>query len=81
MSPEELRGRAYRMQALLDDGDIQAAFEEMEAEIYQAWKTCFNADERQSLWETLRGLERLQTWMRSAASYDLTAIQRRSGRA
>lgn len=73
---DELRARAVRMQMLLDDGDIQAAFADMEADIVAQWKTCFDAEERQSLWLAIRGLEKLQTWMRSAASYDLTALRR-----
>lgn len=73
---DELRARAIRMQMLLDDADIQAAFVDMEADIMGAWKRCHEPSERENLWRAVQGLERLQTWMRSAASYDLTAIRR-----
>lgn len=73
---DELRARAIRMQLLLDDADIQAGFADMEADIMDAWKRCHDPAERENLWRAVDGLARLQTWMRSAASYDLTALRR-----
>jgi len=72
----ELKARAVRVGLMIDDPDIQAAFAEMEADIVAEWKACHDERERQMLWLAIRGLEKLQTWMRSAASYDLTAIRR-----
>jgi hypothetical protein len=60
----------------LDDPDIQDGFREIEDEIMAEWRGCFDPAERQNLWLTIRLLDKLQTWMRSAASYDLTAIRR-----
>lgn len=76
MPAEQLRARAYKLQALLDDGDIQDAFHDIEAEIAEAWKTSFDDAERHNLWLSIRLLDKLQTWMRSGASYDLTALKR-----
>lgn len=64
------------MQMLLDDNDIKAGFTEMEAELMRDWKSCFDPNERENLWRAVQGLERLQTWMRSAASYDRSAIRK-----
>jgi hypothetical protein len=72
----ELQARAIRMRLMLEDADIQAAFAEMEADIVEQWKACQDERERQMLWLAMKGLDKLQTWMRSAASYDLTAIRR-----
>lgn len=73
---DELRARAVRMQLLLDDADIKAAFADMEAELAKDWKACFDPAERENLWRATQGLDRLQTWMRSAASYDRSALRR-----
>ena len=75
-SDSELKARAVRMGLLLDDGDIQAAFADMEADLIAAWKHTQESTERDNLWRAVQGLEKLQTWMRSAASYDLTALRR-----
>ena len=73
---DELRARAIRMQLLLDDADIQAGFADIEADLMGAWKRCHDSAERENLWRTLNLIDRLQTWMRSSASYDLTALRR-----
>lgn len=73
---DELRARAIRMQLLLDDPDIQAAFADMEAELMKDWKACRDQNERENFWRAVNGLDRLQVWMRSAANYDRTAIRR-----
>jgi hypothetical protein len=76
VTPEEHRARGYRLSALLDDPDIQDAFRDIEDELSESWKSCFDADERHNLWLSIRLLDKLQTWMRSGASYDLTALRR-----
>jgi hypothetical protein len=76
VTPEERRARAIRMAALLDDPEIQDAFKSIEADLMNAWKNAFDPAERENLWRTVNLIERLQTWMRSAASHDLTALRR-----
>lgn len=76
MTPEELRARAIRMQAFLDDDDIKAAFAGVETELTEEWRRCFDERERDNLWRALQIIDRLKTWMRSAASYDRTQIRR-----
>jgi len=75
LSAEQLRARAIKMQALLEDSDIQEGFETVEAAITAEWRRCQDQGERDNLWRALNIMDRLQTYMRSAASYDLTAIR------
>lgn len=76
MSPEERAARAVAIRALLDDANVKAAFAQVEADLVDEWRRCFDAGERDNLWRALKVLERLQTWLRSGASADLTALRR-----
>lgn len=75
-NPAERAQRAISVKALLDDPNIQAAFAQIETDLIAEWRRTFDAHERDNLWRTLQLIEKLQTWMRSAASYDLTALRR-----
>lgn len=76
MTPEERALRAVSVRALLDDQNIQDAFAAIEAELLTEWKTCRIPQERENLWHALNVMDRLQVWLRSAASHDLTALRR-----
>lgn len=65
--------RAIAVKALLDNEEIKAAWGEIEADLFTEWKNARTKDEREQIWQQLNNLERLQTWMQSAASQDLTA--------
>lgn len=79
MKAEERARRAVAVRALLDDRNVRDAFASIEADLVAEWKGAQTADERQNLWLAVRNLERLQTWLRSAASHDLTALRRQKG--
>ena len=76
MTPEDRARRAVAVRALLDDRNVKDAFAAIEADLVAEWKAAQTAEERQNLWLAVRNLERLQTWLRSAASHDLTALRR-----
>lgn len=76
MSPEERVARAIRVKALLDDPDIKAALATIEAEMTEEWKKTHDAAERDNLWRAVNVMHRLEAWMRSAASHDLSALKR-----
>lgn len=76
MSPEQRARRAAAVRALLDDSNVRDAFAAIEADLVAEWKAAQTPEERQNLWLAVRNLERLQTWLRSAASHDLTALRR-----
>ena len=76
MIPEQRAQRAVAVKALLDDPNVRDAFAAIEADLVAEWKRCFDADERDNLWRAVNIIERLQAWLRSAASHDLTALRR-----
>jgi hypothetical protein len=76
LSAEERARRAAAIRALLDDANIKAAFAQVEADLVDEWRRCFDAQERDNLWRALQATERVQTWLRSGASADLTALRR-----
>lgn len=76
LSPKQRAARAIAIRALLDDANVKAAFAQIEADLTDEWRRCFDAQERENLWRALNVMERLQTWLRSGASADLTAMRR-----
>ena len=77
MTPEERARRAVAVKALLDDPNVRDAFAAIEADLVAEWKRSFDAQERDNLWRAVNVMERLQAWLRSAASHDLAALKRR----
>ena len=75
-SPEERARRAVAVRALLDDRNVRDAFASIEADLTAEWKRARTTEERENLWRAVDVVERLQAWMRSAASHDLTALRR-----
>ena len=76
MTPEARAQRAVAVRALMDDQNIQDAFASIEADLQAEWRACRIPQERENLWHALNVMERLQAWLRSAASHDLTALRR-----
>jgi len=76
MNAEERAARAVAIRALLDDPNVKTAFAQVEADLTGEWRRCFDAAERENLWRALNVMDRLQTWLRSGASADLTALRR-----
>ena len=76
MNAEERARRAVAVRTLLDDANVKDAFASIEADLVAEWKAAQAPDERHNLWLAVKNLERLQTWLRSAASHDLTALRR-----
>jgi hypothetical protein len=76
VTPEQRARRAVAVKALLDDANVRDAFAAIEADLVAEWKRTFDALERDNLWRAVNIVERLQAWLRSAASHDLTALKR-----
>jgi hypothetical protein len=73
---EERARRAVAVRALLDDSEVRDAFASIEADLTAEWKRARTTEERENIWRAVNVIERLQAWMRSAASHDLTALRR-----
>ena len=73
---EERARRAVAVRALLDDPNVQDAFASIEADLTAEWKRARTTEERENVWRAVNVIERLQAWMRSAASHDLTTLRR-----
>ncbi len=76
MTPEERAARAIAIRAMLDDPTVKDAWASIEAELVTEWRRTFDAAERENIWRAINIMDRLQAWMRSAASADLTALRR-----
>ena len=76
MNSEERSRRSAAVKTLLDDPNVREAFAAIEADLVGEWKRCFDAGERDNLWRAVNVMERLQAWLRSAASHDLVALRR-----
>ena len=62
MDKVEIIAQAHHAKRLLEDEVLLGAFAEIEADIYLEWRTTTIGDERQrqDLFHTLKGLERLK---------------------
>lgn len=76
MTPAERAGRAIAVRALLEDPNIKDALASIEGDLIDEWRKTFDAQERDNLWRSVQIMDRLKTWMLSAASHDLTALRR-----
>ena len=76
MTPEQRAQRAVAVRALLDDANVRDAFASIEADLTAEWKRSFDPAERETLWRAVNVMERLKTWLHSAASHDLAALKR-----
>ena len=76
VTPAERAGRAIAVRALLEDPNIKDALASIEDDLIDEWRKTFDAQERDNLWRAVQIMDRLKTWMLSAASHDLTALRR-----
>ena len=80
MSPEERRARAFRVQAMMEDGEITAAFDDVEQEFVEEWKRCQTADERENMWRAIKVVslvrQRLANYASAASDSSISAIIR-----
>lgn len=76
MNQAERAGRAIAVRALLEDPNIKDALASIEDDLVAEWRKTFDAQERDNLWRAVQIMDRLKTWMLSAASHDLTALRR-----
>ena len=76
MTPEERARRAVAVRALLEDRNVRDAFAAVEADLTAEWRRAQTVDERENVWRALNVMDRLRTWLQSAASHDLTALRR-----
>ena len=68
--------RAAAVRALLDDEQVRHAFAAIEADLTAEWRRAHSAEERENIWRAVNLIDRLKTWLHSAASHDLTALRR-----
>jgi hypothetical protein len=64
------------VRALLEVANVREAFASVEADLMQEWKRARCPDERENIWRAIDAMERLKTWLHSAASHGLTAVRR-----
>ena len=80
MSPEERRARAFRVQAMMEDGEINTAFNDIEQEFMDEWKRCHTAEERENLWRAVKVVslvrQRLANYASAASDGSMSAIKR-----
>jgi len=82
MTPEQRAERAVRFRALVEDGEIGEAFDAIEHGLTQSMVDCFDDQERNNLWRSIRILKSMRQWMGSAmadkrlAQHDVTSIRR-----
>lgn len=68
MTPAERAGRAARYAALMEDGELSEAFDRIERDFAEAWKTTFNAEERDNLWRAVQVVKKVREHFATAIS-------------
>lgn len=80
MSPEERRARAFRVQAMMEDGEITTAFDDIELEFTEEWKRAQSTDERENMWRAIKIVslvrQRLANYASAASDGSMSAIRR-----
>lgn len=79
MTPEQRRGRALRVSAMMEDGDLKSAFDDVEADLTAEWQRCFDAVERENLWRAQNVLRMIRTKLTqfgSLGTSDITELRR-----
>jgi len=80
VSPEERRARAFRVQAMMEDGEITAAFNDIEAEFTEEWKRSQTCDERENMWRAIKIVslvrQRLANYASASSDGSMSAIRR-----
>lgn len=80
MTPEERKARAVRVSMMLENGELDAAFRDVKADLHAEWERCFDSQERDNLWRSLHILnlvrEKLTSLAGAANDGSLSAIRR-----
>lgn len=76
MTPDERAMRAVGVRAMLADQNVKDAFDSIDKDLKDEWAVARTPEERERLWLAVNVMERLKTWLQSAASGDLTALRR-----
>jgi hypothetical protein len=76
MTREERAVRAARVRVLLADRDVQTAWAEIEADLTREWRLSRSPEERENIWRAVNIMDRLQVYLTSYASDDLTSLRR-----
>lgn len=80
MSPEERRGRGFRVQAMMQDGEINSAFDDVRADFIEEWERTHDPDERENLWRAVKIVslvrQRLANYASAASDGSMSAIRR-----
>lgn len=70
--------RAKRVQSILNEKDVQQAFDDMEKSVIAAWKSAKTDDERKECWHDCQALQKLRNRLKSYAS-DLSVAKKGDG--
>lgn len=77
MTPEERRARAYRVAALMEEGELSSVLTDIQENAIARWKTCFDEVERNNLWRFVHLIDLVRGNFASiAAEGRLTEIRR-----
>lgn len=76
MTPAERAGRAARYAALMEDGELAEAFDRIERDFAEAWKTTFDAAERDNLWRAVQVVKKVREHFATAISDGRVATHR-----
>lgn len=82
MTVEQRQSRGFRVRAMLEDGELGAAFDDVKADLIAEWERCFDAGEREALWRAVNTLNlvrgRLASFAGGAARGDgaMAAVRR-----
>ena len=60
MTPGEREARAVRLRALIENDDFRAAWDGVRGDLVAEWEQCRDPAERERLWHTLDGLNRVR---------------------
>lgn len=76
MNAEQRAMRALRIRELVNNPDVKAAWEQIEADLTEEWRKSFTTEERENCWRAINVMDRLKTYLNSYQSADLTALRR-----
>lgn len=77
MTPEERRARAYRVAALMEEGELLEVLNDIEEQTVREWRNCHDANERDNLWRFVKLIEIMRSrFGEIAAEGRITDIRR-----
>jgi len=76
LTAEQRAARAARLRVLLAEADVRDAFAAVEEDLVAAWRSCFDAAERDNLWRAQHALGLLRSKLGAWAQADISAMRR-----